>query len=226
LYLLLYPYFLHFDRWEALTHIHSLHVSNSYGYILHIQKSEFLKLRINQKFKRIIIQPLFLVTYIFYFNNFTKKFGEPPMPLSQRLFFTLYYVFWTNCLAIRPSAMSLLKVPFKILNHWKGGLKMIEKWGGGERVEWIQLCWSLTQRATWQELIGQNRRVSRTRRQARVSDAEREKTLWINGDTCNLLIDCLDFYHFNNLNSIISLQIYFFFKIFFYQNSWFFFVYK
>jgi len=39
----------------------------------------------------------------------------------------------------------------------------------------------------------------------------------ISSNTWQILIGSLDFTHFNNLNSIISLQFYFF-----YQNSWFF----
>jgi hypothetical protein len=50
-------------------------------------------------------------------------------------------------------------------------------------------------------------------------EAEREYALWIMGDTWLILIGCLDFYHFNNFNSIISLEI----NFFFYQNSLFFF---
>jgi len=45
-------------------------------------------------------------------------------------------------------------------------------------------------------------------------EAERENYLWIMGDTWLILIGCLDFYHLNNFNSIISLEI----NFFFYQN--------
>jgi len=42
-------------------------------------------------------------------------------------------------------------------------------------------------------------------------EAEREDSLWIMGGTWLILIDCLDFYHLNNFNSIISLEIIFYF---------------
>jgi len=39
----------------------------------------------------------------------------------------------------------------------------------------------------------------------------REDDVWISDDTWLILIGCLDFYHFNNFNSIISLENNFFF---------------
>jgi len=55
-------------------------------------------------------------------------------------------------------------------------------------------------------------------------EAEREDSLWIMGDTWLILIGCLDFYHLNNFNSIISLEIIFYF--YFFTKVHIFFLYK
>jgi len=45
------------------------------------------------------------------------------------------------------------------------------------------------------------------RHECDAGEAEREDSLLIMGDTWQILIGCLDFYHLNNFNSIISLEI-------------------
>jgi len=45
--------------------------------------------------------------------------------------------------------------------YWKEEKNDIEERG----VEWVQHCWSMTQRDTWHLFVGENRRVHHTRRQ-------------------------------------------------------------
>jgi hypothetical protein len=71
----------------------------------------------------------------------------------------------------------------------------------------LKLANCRTGNGTWRISVGQNRRVSYTRRQRRVTAAGRgeRKGEWIIFDTWLILIGCLNLSHFNNLNSIISL---------------------
>jgi len=80
-------------------------------------------------------------------------------------------------------------------------------------VEHIQHVETVCQKDTQRAFVGKTWRVCNTRRQARVvlQEVEREDALWISGDTWLILIGCLDFYHLNNFNSIISLEIIFYF---------------
>jgi hypothetical protein len=72
--------------------LYQIHMNTYFIYL-----NLFSKLRISQKFKRIIIQTLFIVTGIFYFNNFTEKLSEPPMPLSQTFHTLLCFLVQLSC---------------------------------------------------------------------------------------------------------------------------------
>ena len=92
---------------------------------------------------------------------------------------------------------------------WKWEKSDVEERG----VEWIQHCLMVCDRDTWQRAIGQAWRVCNTPRQREcdAGEAERKDSLGIMDDTWPILIGCLNFYHLNNFNSIISLEINFFF---------------
>jgi len=161
--------------------------------------------------------PCFLHVYHIVVNHCLEPFSViicyisvANMPYSMYLLYRLFF----GCRKHR--LLYLDQVQWECWNHdstlvifpivyWKWGKSDVEERG----VEWIQHCLMVCDRDTWQRAIGQAWCVCNTRRQREcdAGEAEREDSLGIMDDTWPILIGCLNFYHLNNFNSIISLEI-------------------
>ena len=138
-----------------------------------------------------------------------------------------FYWNWVEdtCIHLRPCPMVCL-IALSTRNGAPMGSWMLLKDDMEEgSVEHIQQDWTGCHRTRGRNRLAKlGACATRADRRAwGAGEAEREDSLRIMDDTWLILIGCLDFYHLNNFNSYISLEINLK-KNKKYQNSWFFFL--